>query len=72
MINPGEKIPPIAIHRQQMRFIVKGTGAYTTSEGEPMFMEPGDLLVQPNWTCMARPIPAKSRSSGSTFKTAIW
>ena len=50
MINPGEKIPSHRHTPAQMRFIVQGTGAYTTSEGEPMFMEPGDLLVQPNWT----------------------
>jgi gentisate 1,2-dioxygenase len=50
MINPGEKIPSHRHTPAQMRFIVKGTGAYTTSQGEAMFMEPGDLLVQPNWT----------------------
>jgi len=50
MINPGEKIPSHRHTPAQMRFIVQGTGAYTTSEGEQMFMEPGDLLVQPNWT----------------------
>jgi gentisate 1,2-dioxygenase len=50
LLNPGEQV---ASHRHtpaQMRFIVQGTGAYTTAEGERMFMEPGDLLVQPNWT----------------------
>lgn len=50
MINPGEKIPSHRHTPAQMRFIVKGTGAYTTSQGEAMFMEPSDLLVQPNWT----------------------
>jgi len=50
MINPGEKIPSHRHTPAQMRFIVQGTGAYTTSHGEQMFMEPGDLLVQPNWT----------------------
>ena len=50
LLNPGEQV---ASHRHtpaQMRFIVQGTGAYTSAEGERMFMEPGDLLVQPNWT----------------------
>ena len=50
LLNTGEQV---ASHRHtpaQMRFIVQGTGAYTTAEGERMFMEPGDLLVQPNWT----------------------
>jgi gentisate 1,2-dioxygenase len=50
MINPGEKIPSHRHTPAQMRFIVKGSGAYTTSQGEAMSMEPGDLLVQPNWT----------------------
>jgi gentisate 1,2-dioxygenase len=50
MINPSEKIPSHRHSPAQMRFIIEGSGAYTTSEGEPMFMEPGDLLVQPNWT----------------------
>lgn len=50
MINPGEKIPSHRHTPAQMRFIVKGSGAYTTSQGEAMFMEPNDLLVQPNWT----------------------
>lgn len=49
-INPGEKIPSHRHTPAQIRFIIQGTGAYTTSEGEQMFMEPGDLLVQPNWT----------------------
>jgi gentisate 1,2-dioxygenase len=50
LLNRDEKV---ASHRHtpaQMRFIVQGAGAYTTAEGERMFMEPGDLLVQPNWT----------------------
>ena len=54
LLNPGEQV---ASHRHtpaQMRFIVQGTGAYTTAEGERMFMEPGDLLVQPNWTWHGR------------------
>ena len=59
MINPGEKIPSHRHTPAQMRFIVKGAGAYTTSEGEPMFMEPGDLLVQPNWTWHGTTHPGK-------------
>jgi gentisate 1,2-dioxygenase len=50
LMNPGERV---ASHRHtpaQMRFIVEGKGATTTSDGEPMAMEPGDLLVQPNWS----------------------
>jgi gentisate 1,2-dioxygenase len=50
LMNPGESV---ASHRHtpaQMRFIVEGKGATTTSDGEQMVMEPGDLLVQPNWS----------------------
>ena len=50
IVMPGEKA---AAHRHTasaMRFVVVGDGsAYTTTNGEQMFMEPGDLLVQPGW-----------------------
>jgi gentisate 1,2-dioxygenase len=49
IVLPGETA---AAHRHAntaLRFVVKGGGAYTTSNGEPMIMEPGDLLIQPNW-----------------------
>lgn len=50
IVMPGERA---AAHRHTasaMRFVVKGDGsAYTTTNGEQMFMSPGDLLVQPGW-----------------------
>ena len=49
IVLPGEAA---AAHRHTntaLRFVVQGGGAYTTSNGEPMVMEPGDLLIQPNW-----------------------
>ena len=49
IVLPGETA---AAHRHTntaLRFVVSGGGAYTTSNGEPMVMEPGDLLIQPNW-----------------------
>jgi gentisate 1,2-dioxygenase len=49
IVLPGETA---AAHRHAntaLRFVVKGSGAYTTSNGEPMVMELGDLLIQPNW-----------------------
>jgi gentisate 1,2-dioxygenase len=49
IVLPGETA---AAHRHTntaLRFVVSGGGAYTTSNGEPMIMEPGDLLIQPNW-----------------------
>ena len=50
LLNPGETVRSHRHTPTQMRFIVKGRGAYTTSEGEQMLMEPGDLLVQTNWS----------------------
>jgi gentisate 1,2-dioxygenase len=49
IVLPGETA---AAHRHAntaLRFVVSGGGAYTTSNGEPMMMAPGDLLIQPNW-----------------------
>jgi gentisate 1,2-dioxygenase len=50
IVMPGENA---AAHRHTasaMRLVVVGDGsAYTTTNGEQMFMEPGDLLVQPGW-----------------------
>src|ERR1043166_1669346 len=50
LLNPGEEVVSHRHTPAQMRFVVQGTGAYTSAEGERMLMEPGDLLVQPNWT----------------------
>ncbi len=49
IVLPGESA---AAHRHTntaLRFVVEGSGAYTTSNGEAMVMERGDLLIQPNW-----------------------
>jgi gentisate 1,2-dioxygenase len=49
LVKPGE----VAwTHRHTMaafRFVIQGKGAYTTVEGEQFFMEPGDLILTPNW-----------------------
>lgn len=51
IVMPGEQA---AAHRHTasaVRFVVQGDGlGYTTSNGERMFMEPGDFLVQPSMT----------------------
>jgi gentisate 1,2-dioxygenase len=49
-VLPGETA---GAHRHTacaLRFVVLGRGGYTTSDGDRMIMEPGDLLTQPNWT----------------------
>ncbi len=50
ILMPGEAAPAHRHTMSAIRVIVSGDGtAYTTCNGEKMFMEPGDLLVQPNW-----------------------
>ena len=50
VVMPGEKAPAHRHSANAMRFVVYGNGtAYTVTNGEQMFMEPGDLLVQPTW-----------------------
>jgi gentisate 1,2-dioxygenase len=50
MVLPGETARAHRHTPSALRFVVQGKGAYTTGDGERMWMEPGDLLVQPNWT----------------------
>lgn len=51
LVKPGERAE---CHRHTMaalRFVVEGDGVgYTNVEGEEMLMEPGDLVLTPNWT----------------------
>ncbi len=50
ILMPGESAPAHRHTMSAIRMIVSGDGtAYTTCNGEKMSMEPGDLLVQPNW-----------------------
>lgn len=50
LVLPGEVA---TAHRHTMaaiRFVVEGGGTFTTVEGESFLMEPGDLILTPNWT----------------------
>ena len=51
LVKPGERAE---CHRHTMaalRFVVESDGSgYTNVEGEEMLMEPGDLVLTPNWT----------------------
>ena len=50
MVLPGEFAPA---HRHTMgaiRFVVEGRGAATVVAGEPLPMEPGDLITTPSWS----------------------
>jgi gentisate 1,2-dioxygenase len=50
LVLPGEIA---AAHRHTMaaiRFVIEGGGTFTTVEGNSFLMEPGDLILTPNWT----------------------
>ncbi|KAK0760485.1 hypothetical protein N5P37_006679 [Trichoderma harzianum] len=49
LINPGE-VAPAHRHRSfAIRFIIKGSGAFTAVGGNKVYMEPGDLILTPKW-----------------------
>src|ERR687896_987861 len=51
LVKPGERAECHRHSAAALRFVVAGDGtAYTTVEGEEMLMEPGDLVLTPNWT----------------------
>jgi len=50
LVKPGEAAECHRHTAAALRLIVDSTGAYTTVEGEQMVMEPGDLVLTPNWT----------------------
>lgn len=50
LIMPGEVAPAHRHSPCALRFIVEGTGAYTSVNGEKAYMEPGDLILTPSWT----------------------
>lgn len=47
MLLPGEKAPSHRHSQSALRFISKGSGAYTIVQGERVFMEEGDFLITP-------------------------
>src|SRR5207249_9060708 len=49
-VNPGEITESHRHTATSVYFMIQGKQIYTTAEGEQQFMEPGDLLTQPNWT----------------------
>jgi gentisate 1,2-dioxygenase len=51
LVKPGERAECHRHTAAALRFVVESDGtAYTTVEGEQMMMEPGDLVLTPNWT----------------------
>ena len=50
LIMPGEVAPAHRHTQSALRFIVEGSGAYTTVDGERTTMRPGDFIITPSWT----------------------
>jgi gentisate 1,2-dioxygenase len=50
LVKPGEVAEAHRHTAAALRFVVESSGAYTTVNGEQMIMEPGDLVLIPNWT----------------------
>lgn len=63
-LNPGEVTESHRHTASSVYFMIQGSNLYTTADGEQQFMEPGDLLTQPNWTWHG------STNTGS--EPAIW
>lgn len=49
MILPGERAPAHRHTPLAIRFIISGSGAWTTVNGERMSMQAGDFLLTPRW-----------------------
>jgi gentisate 1,2-dioxygenase len=50
LIMPGERARAHRHTQSALRFIIEGSGAYTTVEGERTLMRPGDFVLTPSWT----------------------
>jgi gentisate 1,2-dioxygenase len=50
LIMPGEVAPAHRHTQSALRFVIEGSGGYTTVEGERTLMHPGDFVLTPNWT----------------------
>jgi gentisate 1,2-dioxygenase len=50
LLQPGEKARAHRHAASALRFVVEGSGAYTSVEGERTTMHPGDFILTPSWT----------------------
>src|SRR5258708_36910598 len=48
-LGPGETAPAHRHAPGAIRFVIKGTGVWTTVNGDPCDMSPGDLVLTPSW-----------------------
>jgi gentisate 1,2-dioxygenase len=49
-LGPGETAPAHRHSPSAVRFVLTGKGVYTTVDGDACEMEPGDLVLTPQWT----------------------
>ena len=50
LVMPGETAPSHRHTQTALRFVLEGSGAYTTVDGERTLMHPGDFVITPQWT----------------------
>jgi len=50
LLKPAEVAPAHRHTQSALRFVLEGTGAFTSVEGERHFMSMGDLVLTPAWT----------------------
>jgi gentisate 1,2-dioxygenase len=48
-LGPSESAPAHRHTPSAVRFVMTGSGVYTTVDGDACEMEPGDLILTPNW-----------------------
>jgi gentisate 1,2-dioxygenase len=50
LVLPGDIAPAHRHSQSALRFILEGSDAYTTVDGERTLMQPGDFVTTPGWT----------------------
>ncbi|MEM7194264.1 MAG: gentisate 1,2-dioxygenase [Pseudomonadota bacterium] len=49
LVMPGEIAPAHRHTQSALRFVIEGSGAHTTVNGEKTIMRPGDFVITPHW-----------------------
>jgi gentisate 1,2-dioxygenase len=50
LVMPGEVAPAHRHTQSALRFVLEGSGGYTSVDGERTSMQPGDFVITPGWT----------------------
>ena len=72
LIMPGEIAPAHRHSPAALRFIIEGSGAYTSVNGEKTFMEPGDFVITPSWTWHDHGHEEPNQSCGWMVSIFLW